>query len=91
MALVDPFMEGLIGRTGRSDIAKITKMIDEAVKAARIARRLNSRAGRRFEKGGKQVFGRKMHHQNPDHMDISWRRSGRFLIRPRPVRHCSTL
>jgi hypothetical protein len=37
-------------------------MIDEAVKPSGIAWRLNGRAGCCFEKGGEQVFGRKMHH-----------------------------
>jgi hypothetical protein len=62
MALVDPLVEGLIGRTGRSDVTKIPKMIVEAVKPSGIAWRLNGRAGRCLEKCGEQVFGRKMHH-----------------------------
>jgi hypothetical protein len=55
----------------RANVAKVTKVIDQAIKATRIARRLNRRARRRFENGGKQVFGRNTHHQTPDHIDIS--------------------
>lgn len=45
MALVDPFIEGLTGRAGRADVAKIAMMIDEAVETACIARRLGGREG----------------------------------------------